>query len=265
MLDVDNAFKTGGKTYIKNLPKVDIITLVRYKVCAGPEVPAFDQLNIYTADELRATIYQKVCHRTTMTAIKSNMANFIQQLEAGIIDTNGSLVTKKSKKTRVLGADVLRNIRHDMEHTVRPSGAARPPANPGQQKWGKFTADQWRVFCVEVLPVTLTRLWGDEPAGSRNRDCLDNFMELVSAIKLATAYTMTHDRIVEYEAHMTRYLETLLILYPDVSITPYQHLALHFGPMLRRFGPTTAWRCFNFERYNFMMRQFPTNQRFGER
>lgn len=173
-------------------------------------------------------------------------------------------MAKKPKKTRVLGSEVLRNIRHDMEHTIRPSWAARPPANPGQQKWGKFTADQWRVFCIETLPVTLTRLWGNEPAGSRNRECLDNFMDLITAIKLATAHTITPRRIAEYEEHMERYLRRLLVLYPDTSITPYQHLALHFGAMLRRFGPTTAWRCFVFERYNYVMRKFPTNQRFGE-
>lgn len=60
MSDVENAFKTGGKTYIKNLPKVDVITIVRYKVCTGPTVPTFEQLKCYTVDELRAAIYRKV-------------------------------------------------------------------------------------------------------------------------------------------------------------------------------------------------------------
>lgn len=115
---------------------------------------------------------------------------------------------------------------------------------------------------MQVLPITLTRLWGDHRPESTERKRLDNFMELISAIKLATSRQMTPDKIKKYETHLQRYLKTLLELY-DVDITPYEHLALHFGPMLERFGPTHSWRCNVFESYNYVMRQIPTNHKFG--
>ena len=93
---------------------------------------------------------------------------------------------------------------------------------------------------------------------------LENYIHLVTAIKLATKRRITSEDIAGYEFHMHAYLKSLLVLYPSSSLTPYQHLALHFGPFLTRFGPTHAWRCYPFERYNHIMQRTPNNQRFGE-
>ena len=191
---------------------------------------------------------------------------FLKRQLAGIIDAEHNVLKSKSykhRKTRVLGRQTLSEIRKDMKRTQFPSWMSTAPAHPGESKWGKFSADQWRTFCTQVLPITLIRLWGSKPKGSRERDMLDNFMHLVSAIKLATMRKMTPSRIAQYEHHMHTYLQTLLKLYPDITITPYQHLSLHFGSLLERFGPTHAWRCFPFERYNYVMQQIPTNQKFG--
>lgn len=93
---------------------------------------------------------------------------------------------------------------------------------------------------------------------------LTNFMHLVTAVKLGTARRVTRDSISAYELHMHRYLTGILELYPNTEISPYQHLALHFGPMLKRFGPSHTWRCFPFERYNYLLQKIPTNSRFGK-
>lgn len=140
-----------------------------------------------------------------------------------------------------------------------PGWVSRSPSHPGESRWGKFHADQWRAFCTINLPVTLIRLWGSKPKDSREYQMLSNFMHLVTAIKLATMRKMTKARISEYEFHMHSYLTTLLELYPGTDISPYQHMALHFGDQLRRFGPTHAWRCFPFERYNYLLQKVKTN------
>jgi hypothetical protein len=151
-----------------------------------------------------------------------------------------------------------------MARLLLPSWVARPPSHPGEKKYGKFTADQWKTFCMQILPVTLIRLWGSKPADSTERRRLDNFMHLISAVKLATMHRITENQIVKYKFHIRRYLETLVELYPGTSITPYQHLSLHFGHHLRLFGPVHAWQCFPFERFNYVLQQFSTNEKFGE-
>jgi hypothetical protein len=183
-----------------------------------------------------------------------------------VIDERGRPKSKPplSKKTCVLGRGVLAEIRHDMEHLRFPSWMAKAPSHPGEEKWGKFSADQWKTFCIHTLSITLVRLWGHKPEDSLERRQLDNFMHLVSAVKLATMRKVTEEVVARYEYHMHSYLRSLQLLYPDVKLTPYQHLSLHFGEFLRRFGPTHAWRCFPFERYNYVMQNLPTNRIFGE-
>ena len=151
-----------------------------------------------------------------------------------------------------------------MERLQLPSWVAPAPRQPGVAKRGKFTADQWRTFCIINLVFTLTRLWGSEPETSRDRRMLDNFMHLVTAVKLASMRCMTPERIAQYTFHMHQYLTTLLDLYPGATIAPYQHLALHFQTFLQRFGPTQGWHCFAFERYNYLLQKIPTNMKFGE-
>jgi hypothetical protein len=188
----------------------------------------------------------------------------VQRQQDGIIDTNEKVIAGNPKKrTVVLGRETLREIRNDMAHMQHPSWLDPAPKHPGERKWGKFTADQWRTFCTINLPITLIRLWGGKDKKSREYQMLENFMHLVAAIKLATMRKMTPARIQQYKSHISQYLSSLLDLYPHTSITPYQHLSLHFGDHLERFGPNQAWRCFPFERYNFLMQQIPTNDKFG--
>jgi hypothetical protein len=144
-----------------------------------------------------------------------------------------------------------------------PSWVTPASSNPGEAWRGKLTADQWRTLCCLNLVITLTRLWGDKPEGSRWRQMLDNFLHLVAAIKLASMRRMTQRRIKQYHHHMYQYLSRLVDLYPGTSITPTQHLALHFDTFLSRFGPTHAWRCFPFERYNYVLQRIPTNMKPG--
>ena len=164
----------------------------------------------------------------------------------------------------MLGTDTLKAIREDMERLSLPSWFPPAPSHPGEVKWGKFKAAEWKSFCTVNLPITLTRLWGSLPMTDRRYLMLQNFLQLVAAIKLANGRTITIDQIDQYERHMRKYLTGLVELYPWISITPYQHMALHFPSHLRRFGPTHSWRCFAFERYNGLIQNIPTNSRFGE-
>ncbi|PPQ75273.1 hypothetical protein CVT24_007401 [Panaeolus cyanescens] len=172
----------------------------------------------------------------------------------------------------ILGEATLEEIRQDMAKLKLPTWVSPAPSHPGGAKSGKLTADQWKTFCTVNLVITLNRLWGksaqpdDEQCATRKRqgEMLENFMHLVSAVKLASMRTMSPERIQQYTEHMHKYLCKLQVLYPWTSITPYQHTALHLPDFLRRFGPTHGWRCFPFERYNYILQSTLTNNRFGD-
>ncbi|KAJ3915350.1 hypothetical protein F5877DRAFT_28412, partial [Lentinula edodes] len=196
-----------------------------------------------------------------------------QRFESGITSENGQLLNKAAtRRSGVLGKDTLAAIREDMEKLRTPSWMAAAPNHPGEASQGKFTADQWRTFCTVNLPITLIRLWGSLPHEERRYEMLVNFMHLITSIRLADMRVMTEERIQTFERHYRAYLTGIIGfemkdrlggLYPHTRVTPYQHMMLHFGDLLRLFGPVHSWRCFAFERFNYILQTTKTNSRFG--
>ncbi|KAI6024144.1 hypothetical protein PISMIDRAFT_25540 [Pisolithus microcarpus 441] len=191
----------------------------------------------------------------------------------GIVDENGCLVgahaqrskaKKKAKKSRVLGRTTLASIWGDIDHLHIPSWLAPVPRKAGSSRHGKLSADQYQTLFTVNLPFTLGRLWGTKEPDSMEYRMFANFMDLVSAVKLAMRRTMTADRVSKYRFYMKRYLLTLLDLYPGLCLSPTHHICLHLADLLEDFGPAHAWRCFPFERYNGMLQQIPTNGKHGE-
>jgi hypothetical protein len=196
-------------------------------------------------------------------------------VDAGIVDHNGKLLRdhanvgppvlgKRPKKTRVLGKQTLQEIWNDMDRIILPSSESAAPRQAGSGKHGKLNADQWRTFCLVNLVHTLGRLWGSEPEGSRKRQMLRNFMFLAAATKLVNMRTTTNERAELFEYNMSEYLKGVLKLFPGAKIYPVQHLSLHLGMLLRQWGPVHAWRCFPFERWNYLLQKIPTNMKFGK-
>lgn len=163
----------------------------------------------------------------------------------------------------VLCEDTLRQIRSDMKRTVLPSEMSPVPREVGSPSAGKLTADQWRTFCTAHLVVSLIRLWGKERPDSRRSKILDNFLHLVTLTNLLHMRQVTPERIKSIEEENLIYLEGLRALYPNSSLVPKHHMALHLPAMLRDFGPVHAWRTFAFERLNQIFQNVSTNNLIG--
>ncbi|KAL7283106.1 hypothetical protein ACG7TL_002531 [Trametes sanguinea] len=112
-------------------------------------------------------------------------------------------------KYRVLTADVLSQLRRDIERTFLPSWLERPPKNFGSPAHGKLKADHWRTVCTIHMVITLVRLWGREAAPERKRLLLENFCHLVIAVNQATRCSMTPEWAHIFDHHMEKYLRSL--------------------------------------------------------
>lgn len=163
----------------------------------------------------------------------------------------------------VLDAEVLGEVRADLQKTSLPSWLERPPHNFGSPSHGKLKADQWRTVCSVSLIITLVRLWGVTSAGIRDKAVLKNFTDMVIAVKWGTRRSISPERIAIYSSHMKSYLESLKELFGEGLIVPNHHLSLHLVECLRSFGPVHSWWTFPFERYNGMLRHLNTNSRPG--
>jgi hypothetical protein len=173
---------------------------------------------------------------------------------------------KSSRKERVvLGRLTLAEVWIDMAKTTLPSWIGRAPPKLGDGRHGKLSADQWRTACTVNLVVTLVRLWGLKSPNDRQHQMLANFMDLVTACKLAMMRKMTPDRVEQFQKHMRRYLETMKELYVYSGLTPNHHLSLHLPQLFENFGPPHAWNCFIFERCLRWLKFIKTSNKFGER
>lgn len=177
---------------------------------------------------------------------------------------------RKEKKAKgvprgdVIGRTILKAVQDDAARMEVPSWVTPAPSTLGTGKGGKLTADQWRAVCSINLVVTLVRLWGECDESDKHFLMLDNFMDLVTAVKLGSKRVLETNTVELYEAHMLRYLKGLTSLYAPYKLLPTQHLAMHFGEHLNRFGPTHATRCFVYERENLRLQNTVTNTKFGE-
>lgn len=147
----------------------------------------------------------------------------------------------------------------DMGRTVLPSRISPVPRGVGSPSSGKLTADQWRTFCTVHLAISLVRLWGNEQPETRQSQMLVNFLHLVSLTNLLHMRNMSSEYIESIARENSAYLQGLRTLYPDFSLVPKHHMALHLPEMLRDFGPVHAWRTFAFERLNQIFQNTLTN------
>lgn len=150
----------------------------------------------------------------------------------------------------------------DMGNTQLPSWITPAPRDWGTSRRGKLSADNWRVICCIHLPITLIRLFGS--SDGRPRLLVDNFMHLVSAVRIAAMKTSSAAHIEAYNREIFEYTRGALELYPDFTILPSHHAALHIGDMLRRFGPKHSHDSPHYERYIRFFHQMNNNHKLGE-
>lgn len=149
----------------------------------------------------------------------------------------------------------------DMCCTELPSWIGSAPSDWGTASRGKISADHWRTICTIHLPITLIRLWSNDTG--RRRDLLLNFMDLVSAVRIANMRVTSASTITSYNKYIFRYVAGLQKLYPDQPLKPTHHAALHIGDIAELFGPVHSHSAPFYERYIHVLQRMNTNQIFG--
>ncbi|KAI0752993.1 hypothetical protein C8Q80DRAFT_1217329 [Daedaleopsis nitida] len=161
---------------------------------------------------------------------------------------------------RILDQATLAQIRADIMATSLPSWIGRVPKNFGSPSHGKLKADQWCTACQVNLLISLVRRWGDSSATPRQKTLLNNFLDLVRAVDLATRRTMDEERAEKFDRYMQSYLTSLTEIFQH-NLVPNHHLSLHLYECLILFGPIHAWWAFPFERYNGIIQNLNTNDK----
>lgn len=89
-------------------------------------------------------------------------------------------------------------------------------------------------------------------------------MILIEFIGIGVAHQVTEESVRHYSRLVRQYIDQVCVLFPGTTITPTQHLATHFGPILLDFGPSRDWAGWVFERLNLFAQSEETNGKSGE-
>jgi hypothetical protein len=154
---------------------------------------------------------------------------------------------------------------------VTPSWLNSVPSNYGDSAAGTIKADEWRTLATVHLPLALISLWGGDqveecPDGSaaKLRAILDHTMLLVAVVSLACRRAINKTRADEFLQNLTKYIEGLKALHPNLPYVPNHHAAFHIYDFLLLFGPVRSWWCFPFERLIGHLQRLPSNHKFGK-
>lgn len=172
----------------------------------------------------------------------------------------------------VLGKSIMKDTHQGDLRSFWPLGLNRPPLDWGTTTHGKLGADQFETICTKSsFLVVIVRRWGypdpqdDAATTTRKRRMLHNYADLVKAS------CMIHNRITSSahcascDAHMLRFFGECSTLYRNFAMRPSNHIGLHYGDVMRKFGPSHAIKVPGFERLNYVLSSINTNQKHGER
>ncbi|KAJ2922989.1 hypothetical protein H1R20_g14105, partial [Candolleomyces eurysporus] len=168
----------------------------------------------------------------------------------------------KLEKNAFLGQDVMEEVWSDMKSTVLPSWVTPVPSDWGTVRRGKLSADNWRIICCIHLPITLIRLFGQD--SGRKKMIIDNFMDLVCAVRVATTDTISPNQIELYRSSILRYSLGVKALFTEHEVLPSHHAALHLGDVLENFGPKHAHDSPHYERYINFFHRMNNNHKLGK-
>lgn len=214
------------------------------------------------------TYIQLLPHGYVHNSPESNrtvLSQILRQVEEHVLFTEKSAQGGKVRSATgaLLGKDIMEAIWADMVHTQLPSWVTDVPSNWGTATHGKLSANNWKVICTVHLPITLIRLWGGENAPEDRKHKLQNFMDLVCAVQIANLRSISKKEIELYEHFIHRYLTGFKTLYKTAKVKPIHHAALHYGDILRGFGPSHTHGASFYQRYIHSMQGQSHNMKFG--
>ena len=141
----------------------------------------------------------------------------------------------------VLSSENLAEIDRKARLFQVPAGVGRLPINISSN-YGGFKADQWRTWITVYSPVLLK--------GILPNDHLQCWLIFVRACNILSQRIIKINDLTTADLLLLNYCKKFEDLYGREHCTMNIHLHLHIKEIMLDFGPSHAFWCFPFERYN---------------
>ena len=154
--------------------------------------------------------------------------------------------------TNIVNNENLAEIDRKADLFQVPLGVGRLPVNISSN-YGGFKADQWRTWITVYSPVVLK--------GILPNDHLQCWLIFVRACNILSQRIVKLSDLSTADLLLLNYCKKFEELYGKENCTMNLHLHLHIKETMLDFGPSHAFWCFPFERYNGILGSYSTNMK----
>ncbi|PPQ77156.1 hypothetical protein CVT24_009827 [Panaeolus cyanescens] len=158
----------------------------------------------------------------------------------------------------------LSQIREGLAQVVIPSWLERPPTNLGEKSHGKLKADEWLVLASVFFPLIIPEILINTNNNTSGNPTLDNFYHLASCTNIIASHTVSTSDADCYLQHYLSYIDTSKALFPDVSLRPNHHFAVHAAEQMKYWGPLIKLSEYPYEQHNGLLQKIKNNGRLWE-
>lgn len=162
---------------------------------------------------------------------------------------------------------MLSQMQEFIQETKRPHWCTSPPKDFGEKSHGKLKADEISAlftFDVVVAVAQLLVKKTDFEKKTRNFKLFRATILLGTIVRITTSFRTSAWHVEAFQDIMKEYALLLRDLFPEMSLVPNHHMALHLPDLFMRFGPPRAWWAFPFERIIGRLQNIPTNNKAGK-
>ena len=148
---------------------------------------------------------------------------------------------------------------HNLEEIERMSSLICTPCSVGRlpmnilSNYGGFKAAQWQAWITIYSPVVLKGLIDDNH--------LKCWLLFVRACCILTQRIVQKSDVITADLLLFNFCQKFELLYGKENCTPNLHMHNHIKDCLMDYGPSHAFWCFSFERYNGLLGSLHTNQK----
>ncbi|PPQ71131.1 hypothetical protein CVT25_004856 [Psilocybe cyanescens] len=155
----------------------------------------------------------------------------------------------------------VQSIRDYIHDISLPTWAQRPPTNLGELSHGKLKAHEYLTLFSVVFPIIIPEFWYKINATALEQQHFKCFYDLIAAINIISSFKTSNTAADKFMEHYIQYHTGVQQLFPYRAEKPNHHYAMHYGSLLKTWGPMVLFSEFPGERLNGLLQNIRTNRK----
>ncbi|MBW0538762.1 hypothetical protein O181_078477 [Austropuccinia psidii MF-1] len=170
--------------------------------------------------------------------------------------------------------EALEHLGQIISNTIIPFSWTRVPCKKGSPSHGSLKAAEWALLCKVYIPFLMLsqKMSSDEHKSTNTQrnmvqseeianELTKNTFHLISAIKIATSWTVSMDDATAFAEHWKTSRLSNQHLFQKQKSKPNHHFSDHIPKLFQCWGPAQASATWGYEHLSGVFAKMPTNNK----